>query len=321
MIEFLKKHCQIYVINLDSNIDRLEHIDKELSKFNLTYDRFSAIKNEKFPMIGCKESHIQVLKQHNIKNVDKHCVVLEDDMFFDFKSPIDIIDDQLQSLRDWDMIFPYFFINGKYKVVEQNDFFKGATIGGHFYIVNINSINSILNNIQYIENNMLIDKIYISHIDRLYAQLHFLNLNNIYVNNKQHICQNIIFKSNISNRYHRNGLQGNMCKNKDDSKHYTYIDNIKLEDDILKFKKSIVNDILQNKKIIFRCNKNIFGRSLLKDGIFVNSWHKNECYYKIENSFIKFFNDQMVVTAILIFTGEKYIGVNFQGINVELIII
>ena len=51
----------IVYINLDKRVDRREHIENELNRFELNFERFEAIYND-FGILGCTKSHLEVLK-------------------------------------------------------------------------------------------------------------------------------------------------------------------------------------------------------------------------------------------------------------------
>lgn len=91
----------VHVINLERSKDRLQHIDANLSKFNIKYKRFNAIDAKKLSMkeinenttemcryltcnksvIGCGMSHYNVWNIIS-KSVDKWHLILEDDIEF-----------------------------------------------------------------------------------------------------------------------------------------------------------------------------------------------------------------------------------------------
>jgi len=70
----------VYYINLESRTDRKQEIEEELNKMGLKYNRFNAIQND-YGIIGCTQSHLEVLKdakRNNLKNV----LIFEDDFLF-----------------------------------------------------------------------------------------------------------------------------------------------------------------------------------------------------------------------------------------------
>jgi glycosyl transferase family 25 len=86
---------KIFYINLEKRIDRREQIEEELQNYNL-YDkaeRFQAIHTPNQGILGCTQSHLEVLKlakERQYKNV----LILEDDFCFivskdDFEGELD----------------------------------------------------------------------------------------------------------------------------------------------------------------------------------------------------------------------------------------
>ena len=71
---------KIYYINLNKRVDRRKHIEDELMKNALDFERFEAIEHE-IGAIGCSKSHLEVIKlakKNNFKNV----LIFEDDFIF-----------------------------------------------------------------------------------------------------------------------------------------------------------------------------------------------------------------------------------------------
>jgi len=71
---------KIMYINLDHRTDRKKETESELDKFNLKYERFSAI-NHANGAIGCSKSHLAIIKHAKEKGY-KNILVLEDDFEF-----------------------------------------------------------------------------------------------------------------------------------------------------------------------------------------------------------------------------------------------
>ena len=91
----------VYVVNLERSKDRLQHIDDNLKKFGIKYQRFNAVDGGKLPMseidnnttlmcrylfctrsiIGCAMSHIALWKMI-AESPDKWHLILEDDAEF-----------------------------------------------------------------------------------------------------------------------------------------------------------------------------------------------------------------------------------------------
>src|SRR5436305_1957071 len=100
----------VHVINLQRSKDRLEHIDKNLREFGITYKRYDAVDGKELsikeidstttkvcryllcsrPTIGCALSHIGLWKEISESN-DKWHLVLEDDVEFT-RETIDFFD-------------------------------------------------------------------------------------------------------------------------------------------------------------------------------------------------------------------------------------
>ena len=70
----------IFYINLDHRTDRKEEIERELTRFDLKFERFPAIPH-KIGGVGCGTSHLEVIKlakQRGYRNV----LIFEDDIEF-----------------------------------------------------------------------------------------------------------------------------------------------------------------------------------------------------------------------------------------------
>lgn len=68
-------------INLNKRTDRKKIIENQLNNFDLDYERFEAIENSDFGIVGCSLSHLKVLqiaKERRYKNI----LILEDDFHF-----------------------------------------------------------------------------------------------------------------------------------------------------------------------------------------------------------------------------------------------
>jgi len=71
---------KIIYINLEKRIDRREQIEKELTQFDLPYERFNAI-FEEVGILGCTKSHLEVYKLAKARGY-KNVLILEDDFTF-----------------------------------------------------------------------------------------------------------------------------------------------------------------------------------------------------------------------------------------------
>lgn len=177
-MDFINK---IFIINLDQRVDRMENMKNLMTELNITnWERFSAIKpsyskidkrlysgyqkfmklNKKYVKgsIGCKLSHLEILKIARKRNYNK-ILILEDDV--NFTGNLKYIEIGLREIENlnWDML--YLGIN-KEKSAEINELvFINKVISGlctHAYIVNSKSYNKI---IKLLENSdKQIDKTY-----------------------------------------------------------------------------------------------------------------------------------------------------------------
>ena len=72
---------KIIYINLEHRTDRRLEIEDELNGFGLTYERFNAIANPGFGILGCGLSHLTLLKLAR-DNKWKNILIFEDDFIF-----------------------------------------------------------------------------------------------------------------------------------------------------------------------------------------------------------------------------------------------
>jgi len=70
----------VFYINLDSRSDRKIHMEKQLTNLGITAKRFKAIQL-KNGALGCSMSHLKILQQAQLNNLD-HVLILEDDILF-----------------------------------------------------------------------------------------------------------------------------------------------------------------------------------------------------------------------------------------------
>jgi GR25 family glycosyltransferase involved in LPS biosynthesis len=102
----------IFYINLDKRGDRRTEIEDELSRMNLTAERFSAIAvDPPMGILGCGKSHLQVYKiakERGYKNV----LILEDDFVFtvDRQTLDENINKLLNEQPDFDVCFLAYYL-------------------------------------------------------------------------------------------------------------------------------------------------------------------------------------------------------------------
>jgi glycosyl transferase family 25 len=86
---------KVIYVNLESRTDRKEEIETELNKFNIKYERFNAISRPDYGIIGCTQSHLEIIKMAKNKRY-KNILILEDDFIFTvskdkFEEQIDLL--------------------------------------------------------------------------------------------------------------------------------------------------------------------------------------------------------------------------------------
>ena len=72
---------KVFYINLDKRTDRKEEIEKELTEYNINFERFPAVEISYYGCLGCSYSHhnaVALAKERGYKNI----LILEDDFTF-----------------------------------------------------------------------------------------------------------------------------------------------------------------------------------------------------------------------------------------------
>ena len=186
----------IYVINLDKDVDRLKKINNYLDN---KYIRIPGIygANEDFiknndifylsrylcpkSVLGCFMSHRQALKTFLETSTKDYAVILEDDAEPRFENYMEKINESIQNApSDWDIIKLDYL--PKYNIIHQSTYTKYPSLITTAYIINKKSAEKIL------QNKM------VYHID---IQLMFMGLN-IY-NNPEIVFEQIWDDENNSN--------------------------------------------------------------------------------------------------------------------------
>ena len=127
-------------INLSSRVDRKQHVENELAKIGVPYERFNAIKLPN-GALGCSMSHLKCLQIAKEKKWS-HVFICEDDIqFLDpelFKKKLDTF---LKShIDDWDVLLvagnnmpPYIPIDENCVQVKQCQTTTGYIVKQHYY--------------------------------------------------------------------------------------------------------------------------------------------------------------------------------------------
>lgn len=113
---------KIFYINLDKDVDRNEHIQYQLAKFNITnVERVSGvvyntipdeslwrnfnIKEKRYVLssLGCRDSHLSIIKMSKERGY-KRILILEDDLIF-LQDPNELLKRNEAIINDWDMLY------------------------------------------------------------------------------------------------------------------------------------------------------------------------------------------------------------------------
>jgi len=129
---------KVIYVNLESRTDRKEEIENELNSFNIEYERFNAISRPDYGIIGCTQSHLEIIKMAKAKNY-KNILILEDD--FTFTVSKDTFEEQIDLLFNSTITFDICMISYnliKFKKNNENTFLhnvlEAQTTSG--YIIN-----------------------------------------------------------------------------------------------------------------------------------------------------------------------------------------
>jgi len=106
------KNYKIFYINLDERTDRKDSFEKHMKKYDLEFERFSAIKDN-FGAFGCAKSHLSVLKNAKNNNLE-NVIIMEDDIAFDI-SP-EMLDEKLKLIFDNELDFDVFHLSYRYRI-------------------------------------------------------------------------------------------------------------------------------------------------------------------------------------------------------------
>ena len=118
-----KKNYKIFYINLDERKERKYSFEKHMKKYDLEFERFSAIK-DKCGAFGCAKSHLSVLKNAKNNNLE-NVIIMEDDVAFNI-SP-EMLDEKLKLIFDNELDFDVFHLSYRYRIsydVPEYDYLK-----------------------------------------------------------------------------------------------------------------------------------------------------------------------------------------------------
>jgi hypothetical protein len=143
----------IFYINLDHRVDRKQEIEGELSRFDLKFERFSAIPH-KIGGVGCGTSHLEVIKlakQRGYRNV----LIFEDDIEFIVDKAT--FEKNMQTLFDsginYDVCFLAYSVNA-FEPIREHDYVQRVLSSqtASAYLINAHFFDVLINNYSYSVN-------------------------------------------------------------------------------------------------------------------------------------------------------------------------
>jgi GR25 family glycosyltransferase involved in LPS biosynthesis len=119
IIEINKYFDQVYLLNLDKELKKLNATAEKLKSLNINYDRFVALdgdllqfENKNFVIgegmienkyaLACKQSHINIIKDAKLKNYKK-ILIFEDDVLF--AKNFNVLLQNLREIKDWKLLY------------------------------------------------------------------------------------------------------------------------------------------------------------------------------------------------------------------------
>ena len=106
---------KVIYINLEHRKDRKEEIETELNNMNIEYERFNAISNPDFGIVGCTQSHLDIFimaKEKGYKNI----LIFEDD--FKFIVSKKVFEEQIELLYNLQVKFDICMLG--YRLIKSN---------------------------------------------------------------------------------------------------------------------------------------------------------------------------------------------------------
>ncbi len=211
---------KIYYINLDQRVDRRESMEDALSKIDIPYERFSAIRltesdlNSKYKSfynrlankeyrskdhllgtIGCYISHYLVQKKANQSHHGNY-LVLEDDWYVKPESieALELVFEQGLVPIDWDIFGSFWSSHGRIVIKHKGSTYdskfynkrEGQPMGGaHFILYNKSSTSKIVNFLDA-ENVFNIDGVLCNDMLNIYHMKMPIENNNFYSDIQYH---------------------------------------------------------------------------------------------------------------------------------------
>lgn len=153
----------VYVLNLDRSPDKLEKTRQLLSKFNILFERFSAVDGDSIPKdaydfsnfkpgtgmienkyaLGCLKSHIEIIKDAKVKGY-KSILIFEDDIMMDPLFELKL--QYLKYIKDWNLIY-FGATQYHWKGIQYTEHFYKShkSLGTYAYAIHESTYDAILN--------------------------------------------------------------------------------------------------------------------------------------------------------------------------------
>lgn len=160
----------IYLINMDEHTDRLELTKKEFETAGIkNYTRFSGVKyndgkTTQDRIIGCKLSHINIIKEAKKQNLE-YVIILEDDIQFNpqWQTYIPNIKNFVEN-NEWNLFYfggSHFKDNANRKLISDRIFQVSTTYTTHAYMCHSNTYDFYLSleDTMHPIDNILVDNI------------------------------------------------------------------------------------------------------------------------------------------------------------------
>ncbi len=139
---------KIYCINLKNRKNKKKFIEKQARILDLDIEFFNAIKNKKYPAVGCLKSHLNIIKLAKQNNYEK-ILIIEDDCKFISKPQIN--EETLP--EDWEMLYlggnmQKILDKDTVKNIKSKRWIKMTCHTTHSYILHSRAYDEIITNLE-----------------------------------------------------------------------------------------------------------------------------------------------------------------------------
>lgn len=121
----------VFIINLKTRKDRKKYIKKHLKKNGLTKFEFYNTRRHENPVIGCLESHLEVIKIAKKRKLKKVWIMEDDALFTKHINNFP----EYPSEEKWDMLYPGANVSIVYNKNKINNWNKVSCLAAHSYII------------------------------------------------------------------------------------------------------------------------------------------------------------------------------------------